>query len=135
MSSCSDFLDTVPDSRTEIDKGDKITTLLVSAYPDRSPFFIAEMSSDNVMDNGARFDDMKLQEETYLWEDPTDRESSDCPYDLWESCYKAIASANQALKSIEELGDPDNLSCPERGSASVQGVCAFRTGKYFLHAL
>lgn len=30
VSSCSDFLDTVPDSRTEIDKGDKITTLLVS---------------------------------------------------------------------------------------------------------
>ena len=56
VSSCSDFLDTVPDSRTEIDKGDKITTLLVSAYPDRSPFFMAEMSSDNVMDNGVRFD-------------------------------------------------------------------------------
>lgn len=118
VSSCSDFLDTVPDSRTEIDKGDKITTLLVSAYPDRSPFFMAEMSSDNVMDNGARFDDIKLQEEIYLWEDPTDRESSDCPYDLWESCYKAIASANQALKSIEELGDPDNLSA-QKGEALV----------------
>ena len=71
-SSCSDFLDTVPDSRTEVDNATKITSLLVSAYPSYSPFFMAEMSSDNMMDNGVRFDAMQLQEDCYLWQDPTD---------------------------------------------------------------
>ena len=33
FSSCSDFLDTLPDSRTEINSTDKISPLLVSAYP------------------------------------------------------------------------------------------------------
>ena len=50
-SSCSDFLDTLPDSRTEINSTDKISPLLVSAYPTTLPLLIGELSSDNVMDN------------------------------------------------------------------------------------
>lgn len=114
-SSCSDFLDTVPDNRTEVDNASKITSLLVSAYPNYSPFLLAELSSDNMMDNGIRFDDTQLQEDAYLWEEPTDA-SYDSPYALWESCYKAVASANQALRSIRELGDPASLN-PQKGEA------------------
>lgn len=117
VSSCADFLDTVPDSRTEVNDASKITSLLVSAYPSYSPFFMAEMSSDNMMDNGARFDALQLQEEYYLWEDPTGT-SADSPYGLWEGCYSAIASANQALESIRELGDPVSLN-PQKGEALI----------------
>ena len=35
FTSCSDFLDTVPDNRTQIDNLDKVKALLVSAYPTR----------------------------------------------------------------------------------------------------
>lgn len=114
-SSCSDFLDTVPDNRTEVDGAGKITSLLVSAYPSYSPFLMAEMSSDNMMDNGVLFDAMQLQEDCYLWQDPTDV-SYDTPYALWQACYSAIASANQALESIRELGDPISLR-PQKGEA------------------
>lgn len=117
FTSCSDFLDTAPDNRTEVDNGEKITSLLVSAYPNKSPFLMAEMSSDNVMDNGGQFDAMLLQEQVYLWQDPTDSDN-DSPYGLWESCYNAIASANQALEAIERLGDPANLSA-QKGEALI----------------
>ena len=115
FTACSDFLDTAPDNRIEINNTDQITPLLVSAYPNKSAALMGEMSSDNVMDNGAQFDAMLLQEQLYNWEDPTDTDD-DGPYGLWESCYAAIASANQALESIEMLGNPANLN-PQRGEA------------------
>ena len=52
MSSCSDFLDTLPDNRTELNSVEKITSLLVSAYPTKGYVLLTEMASDNVMDNG-----------------------------------------------------------------------------------
>ena len=36
LGGCSEFLDTVPDERTQLDKVDKVEALLVSAYPQRS---------------------------------------------------------------------------------------------------
>ena len=36
LASCNDFLDTIPDDRTEIDSEQKITNILVSAYPEVS---------------------------------------------------------------------------------------------------
>ena len=41
LSSCSDFLDTMPDNRAEIDTEAKITSLLVSAYPTAYPIMMA----------------------------------------------------------------------------------------------
>ena len=103
FSSCSDFLDTLPDSRTEINSTDKISPLLVSAYPTTLPLLIGELSSDNVMDNGGQFDTDELIEKLYLWDSPS-ISSYDSPYALWEGCYAAIASANMALEGIENLG-------------------------------
>lgn len=117
FTSCSDFLDTTPDNRIDINSADQITPLLVSAYPDRSPMLMGEMSSDNIMDNGAQFDATLLQEQLYLWQDPTGNDD-DGPYGLWESCYNAIASANQALEGIEAQGNPASLSA-QRGEALI----------------
>ena len=69
FTSCSDFLDTMPDNRAEIDTESKITSLLVSAYPD---IVITEMASDNAMDNGTRFTvESQEHEDAYLWNDIT----------------------------------------------------------------
>ena len=35
LAACNDFLDELPDNRTELDTPDKINRLLVSAYPSR----------------------------------------------------------------------------------------------------
>ena len=52
LSSCDDFLDEMPDNRTELDTEAKITSMLVSAYPETNYALLAEMSSDNADDNG-----------------------------------------------------------------------------------
>ena len=70
LSSCSDFLDTMPDNRAEINTEAKITSLLVSAYPAAFPVMMAEMASDNAMDNGPLFSvEFQSQEDAYLWQD------------------------------------------------------------------
>ena len=52
LSSCDDFLDEMPDNRTELDTEAKITSMLVSAYPETNYALLAEMSSDNADYNG-----------------------------------------------------------------------------------
>lgn len=116
LSSCDDFLDEMPDNRTELDTEAKITNLLVSAYPETNYALLAEMASDNTDDNGGTWTAYnKLQEEAALWKDVTDKDS-DSPYNLWNDCYKAIASANAALDAINEKGNPASLD-PQRGEA------------------
>lgn len=75
------------------------------------------MSSDNTDKNGLSSYTAinKLQEQAALWEDITEKEM-DSPYDLWNDCYKAIASANLALQAIEEMGTPSSL-LPQKGEA------------------
>lgn len=114
--SCSDFLDTVPDNRAEIDTDSKITSLLVSAYPTNTDLVMSEMSTDNAMDNGARFTvESQEHEEAYLWKDITGT-GNDSPKSYWNSCYGAISAANHALQAIENMGNPARLSA-QRGEA------------------
>ena len=53
--SCNDFLDELPDNRTELDTEEKITKILVTAYPTTSWNFLAEYYSDNTDDNGNKY--------------------------------------------------------------------------------
>lgn len=118
VSSCGDFLDTVPDDRIEVDTKDKITKLLVSAYPTVSTVLISELSSDNVMDNGAQYDIYgQVCRDAYLWGDMTS-DDSDAPKNIWDAHYNAIASANQALTSIENLGGGSEFDA-QRGEALI----------------
>lgn len=104
LSSCDDYLDTMPDNRTTIDTEKKVANLLVSAYPHFSNMLINETMSDNAdyygdkNPNGDRFGD-----QVYFWKDVTEGDA-ESPLNLWRSCYDAIAAANQALASIEEMG-------------------------------
>lgn len=52
LGSCDDFLNTMPDNRAEIDTEAKVTSILVSAYPNKTPVLMMEYSSDNVVDHG-----------------------------------------------------------------------------------
>ena len=46
LAACNDFLDELPDNRTELDTPDKINRLLVSAYPSRSFTRMFEIASE-----------------------------------------------------------------------------------------
>ncbi|MDR2948430.1 MAG: RagB/SusD family nutrient uptake outer membrane protein [Prevotella sp.] len=118
MISCDDFLDETPDNRTELDSGEKVRKLLVSAYPVASYAYITEMMSDNSDESeGIGWESEILQEQAYGWKDITSIDD-DSPQIIWEQFYKAIASANTALEAIREMGDPAELSA-QKGEAML----------------
>jgi hypothetical protein len=106
--SCTDFLSTSPDNRTQLNTPEKITQLLVSAYPTANYSTLAELSSDNFVDNNSFLpvilpSNEKLDDEIFAWDPAVSSTEQDSPSYLWEICYGAIASANHALKAIDEL--------------------------------
>lgn len=107
FTSCNDFLDEVPDNRTEIDSKVKAQELLVSAYPKGAIETLGELMSDNVTDNGPLYGFYNRSiEEYYRWENVTPI-TQDTPYYIWNYCYNAIAAANHVLAYVERENDPD----------------------------
>lgn len=110
LSSCNDFLDTMPDQRTDVDSPEKVRDLLLAAYPTLHPTVMFEFMSDNYDDNGDRYSNpTNLVEESYYWKDAAESDW-DSPQEVWDANYKAIATANQVLESIEEMGNPESCS-------------------------
>lgn len=118
ITSCSDFLDEMPDNRTELTTEKSITKILVSAYPTTNNCHIGEFYSDNIDENSKVYSYLfRLNEHLYRWQQTTE-ENQDSPHTLWADCYSAIASANQALSAIEQMGNPSSLSA-QKGEALV----------------
>ncbi|MDO4163958.1 MAG: RagB/SusD family nutrient uptake outer membrane protein [Bacteroides sp.] len=104
LGACDDYLDTMPDNRATIDTEEKVTALLVSAYPDHDYNLLTEACSDNVDDMGlSNPRSTRFIEQVYYWEDVTESDN-ESPEQFWQASYNAIAVANQALQSIEEMG-------------------------------
>ncbi len=117
LASCSDFLDEMPDSRTEVVESNA-GYLLVSAYPQGLPCEIYEMYSDNTDAYPNRYSAYdRLQEDLYKWED-TSQNDTDSPAALWESCYLSISAANQVLDLIAKMDDPSSMDA-QKGEALV----------------
>lgn len=114
LSSCNDFLDKLPDDRATVDSEEKVNNLIATAYPTHSPIMMLEMSSDNMMDNGKQYTAQPNQEAMYRWEEVTTTGNDD-PRSLWNSCYTAVATANEALQGINSIG-ADQLK-PQRAEA------------------
>ena len=100
---CNDYLDELPDNRTEITSLEKVEKLLVSAYPTTDPLYVVEMMSDNVDNYG---DDnpntSRFSDQLYSWQDVTEKNNQSPEY-FWETCYDAIATANIALESLSDI--------------------------------
>jgi hypothetical protein len=114
LNSCDEFLSEIPDNRTQIDTPEKISELLVTAYPDKSYVLIGETMSDNVFDSETQSSDVDNRQ-SYNWEMQTQL-GADTEADFWNASYEAIAASNQALAAIEELGSPESLN-PQKGEA------------------
>ncbi|MFT3751766.1 MAG: hypothetical protein QM800_02450 [Paludibacter sp.] len=80
--------------------------MLVSAYPKANYSVLAELSSDNFVDNNSILPVVlssfeKIHEEIYAWQAVTSSTEEDSPSYVWENCYAAVAAANHALRAIE----------------------------------
>lgn len=100
---CEKYLEESPDMRTEINSIDKLSQLLVTAYPDRHYFTFAETASDNAEDKSAALAGHNDEPfvSIYNW-NVVEGTGNGTPTEYWNACYRAIAAANQALKSVKE---------------------------------
>lgn len=106
LSSCNDYLDKLPDDRAEVNTYEKAALLLVKAYPDVSPDFLMELSSDNVTDNGRGYPAEQNQDMAYRWKDVT-TVGNDDPRRVWNDTYAAVGVANQVLDDLPKITDKD----------------------------
>ena len=134
LTSCNNFLDEMPDNRTELNTPEKITKILVTAYPEASWNMLAEFSSDNIDDNGPSYSEYdRLTEEVYHWKDSRET-GNDSPGNLWEYCYKAAATANLALEAIDRMGNPGSLSAQRGEALMCRAYAHFVLAYIFCHA-
>ena len=76
--SCNDFLDTLPDNRTEANSVEKIQKLLVAAYPTHDHMAFTEYASDNVdevLSNSSYKE--RFIDQCYTWTDITETNNQD----------------------------------------------------------
>ena len=104
LASCNDFLDKLPDNRTEANTEEKIQKLLVAAYPTHDHMAFTEYGSDNVDDMGEKnpYTD-RFIDQLYSWTDVTETDNQD-PESYWMDLYQCIETANMALEGIESMG-------------------------------
>src|SRR5215211_3807380 len=120
LTGCKKFLEKLPDNRTEVATPVQVGLLLTTAYPHGNYITFCEAMSDNAEDKGGGsagdFTDM-INRQSYFFQDVQTREN-DSPECYWDSCYKAIAAANQALQVIDGAADKNAFSA-RRGEALV----------------
>ena len=133
LSSCNEYLDKLPDDRAEVNSVEKVSQFLVSAYPTHLPNFIFEISSDNVMDNGANYTAQPNQDKMYRWE-TVETEGNDDPRSLWNSGYESAAVANEALSAINEMGNPSELRGQRAEALLCRAYAMFQTANIFCMA-
>lgn len=117
ISSCDEFLSETPDNRTQIDTPEKISEVLVNAYPNACYAEFAETMTDNVFDSGDAGLFRTINSENYNWE-MNNSIDTDTQANYWNACYNAIGHANKALDAIEQLGSPASLN-PQKGEALI----------------
>lgn len=104
LTSCNDFLDKLPDNRTEANTEVKIQKLLVSAYPTSDHMAFTEIASDNHDFMGPTYTNTtRFYDQCYSWADITEGDNQD-PETYWQNLYQCIETANLALEGIENMG-------------------------------
>lgn len=121
LSSCTDsFLDKEPDERVELKTEEQIVSFLTSGYSSGNYGWICELSADNLIDNNAPHapvdedaerDEIyynlpyydRGDEELFSFEPCRSNTQQDSPSSLWSGHYLAIATANQALQSMDKI--------------------------------
>lgn len=122
ISSCDDFLGTLPDNRTIIDTPKAASELLTSGYTQGNYIFFLEPMTDNVTDRGVTLipgidsGELRTNEYGFKWKTSTD-DFQETPNWYWTQAYGCIAAANHALEAIAEM-ESKGMNCdPQKGEA------------------
>lgn len=129
LTACSDFLDKIPDERTELLTEDNIVDLLKGSYPATNYQYVCELSSDNMIDNNAPhlpsgpWDKQVENHYNYAsssrWTDEMFRfepaesatiNDGESPGRIWSQWYSTIAAANAALEAIDNLAAKQGIT-------------------------
>jgi hypothetical protein len=103
LSGCEKYLSTIPDNRAIVTTPDQVTQLLTTAYPHRTYMPFAETLSDNAEDKGNAASvtndpiGYNINLMAFKFADNTQNIGDDSPIGYFYECYRAIATANQAL--------------------------------------
>ncbi len=144
LSSCNDFLDKVPDTRVYLVNLDQLEQLLVTGYTQGNYALVAEMSSDNVVDNNSPSDEGmryhlssydQYDEQVYAWEDvDLNISDSDSPSGIWGSCYAAIAAANAVLQKVAEFEEAGEIEGEPLSTNDIARMNAIKGEAYMIRA-
>ena len=129
LTACSDFLDKIPDERTELQTEDNIVDLLKGSYPATNYQYVCELSSDNLIDNNsphlpsAPWDKQVENHYNYAssarWTDELFRfepaesatiNDGESPGRIWSLWYNSIAATNAALEAIDNLAAKQGIT-------------------------
>lgn len=119
LTGCEKYLSQAPDMRTDLDKIEKIQSLLGTAYSVGNYAAMLESATDNVDDKGpnaAGAQHYEVNRGPYMFEDVGTELSQDSPNYFWNNTWRAIAAANHALRAIED-GDFGPEVLPYKGEA------------------
>lgn len=117
LTSCNDMLSELPDNRTVVDSPEKISEILVNAYPTGTYMDFTETMSDNTYDTEQTTASREENTRAFKWETITTTDA-DTPSYFWDQSYNAIAHANQALDAIQKSDNPASLA-KQKGEALV----------------
>jgi hypothetical protein len=100
--SCKKYLSTLPDDRAVITTPAQTSQLLTTAYPHATYMLFTEAMSDNAEDKGNSAlgvdpSSFAVNIEAFGYQDELNTIGLDLPVTYFDSCYHAIAVANQAL--------------------------------------
>lgn len=149
LTSCDDFLDTLPDERVEITTEDQVVKLLTTAYTNGNYGWLCELSSDNVIDIQSPYyatqsngDQIRVyynltaygreDDEAFRFEPVRSSTSTDSPSMIWEGCYGAIATANHALEVIERMRQAGGGTMSPNLSAAYAEALLSRAFHHFI---
>ena len=129
LTACSDFLDQMPDERTELANETEVVDLLKGAYPFYNYQYVCELTSDNLIDNNAPHlpsspndkqveshynypSNARWNEEIFRFEpaNTATYSDSDSPGEIWVSFFNSIASVNAALEAIDQIAAKQNIN-------------------------
>ncbi len=135
LSSCNDFLDTMPDNRMEVNDNEEVRGLLVSAYPNINPMAMLEYRTDNVQDNGIKMGTADIGvAESYTWQDLSGVTFDSSKW-MWDKNYTdGIGTANQALEILNSLPDNATNRALRAEAQIIRAWCHFNLVNYFAQA-
>lgn len=115
---CKKYLEQVPDQRTQLNTVEKVAELLTTAYPQADYATFTEAASDNAADKGTGGTlSEEINTNPFFFRDVLER-AQGSPSFYWNSCYSAIAAANQALDAISKADNPADYNA-QKGEALV----------------